>query len=288
MIQLPRKNPKAALRALDAMPKRSLGQNFLSPNVAKRIVQAAKIEPDDIILEIGPGLGVLTKELAQKAKKVIAVEKDDKLCQALEENLKDYKNVEIIHEDILKFPISLPVRQAGNFQFPIKERYNIIANLPYYIATAIIRKFLEAENPPQKMVLTIQKEVAKRICVKPPQMNILAASVQFYAEPKILFYISKELFWPKPKVDGAVIEIKPLIYTDEKRIDADLFFKVVKAGFSQPRKQLANNLAKGLKLNKEEVSAWLLKNSINPTTLAETLTINNWIELVSTIDNHRP
>ena len=133
------------------------------------------------------------------------------------------------------------------------------------------------------MALIIQKEVAQRICSKPPKMNLLAVSVQFYARAKIISYISKKSFWPSPKVDSAILQIVPRINADSKRISADLFFKIVRAGFSQPRKQLANNLAKELKLNKAEIRSWLLNNNIQPKQRAGTLNIRNWINLVKTL-----
>jgi len=250
-------------------PSKMLGQNFLIDKVVlAQIIKTAELKPDDIILEIGPGSGVLTQELAKRAGKVIAVEKDQKMCQILKETLKNYKNVEIIWGDILKI----------NFQ--LQKEYKTVANLPYYITSPVIRKFLESENPPKEMVLMVQKEVAQRICASPPKMNLLAVSVQFYAKPEIIVYVSKKSFWPQPKVDSAIIKIKPRIVADNKRIDTDLFFRIVKAGFSQPRKQLANNLSNGLKLNKERVKLLLLKNNIQPSQRAQNLSLCDWLKLV--------
>ena len=248
-------------------PLKRLGQNFLiDKNVVKKVIKAAELHSKDIVLEIGPGIGALTKEIAKKAGKVTAVEKDPRMVETLRENLKGFKDIEIINKDILKY----------NFQF--SKKYKIVANLPFYITAPVIRKFLESKYPPEEMVLIVQKEVAQRICSKPPKMNILAVSVQFYAKPKIISYISKKSFWPCPKVDSAIIKIVPK--KKFKDIDIDLFFKIVKAGFSHPRKQLANNLSKMLKLDKKEISSLLLKNDVQPTQRAETLTINNWIQLI--------
>ena len=248
-------------------PLKRLGQNFLiDKNVVKKVIKAAELHSKDIVLEVGPGIGALTKEIAKKAGKVIAVEKDPRMVETLRENLKGFKDIEIINKDILKY----------NFQF--SKKYKIVANLPFYITAPVIRKFLESKYPPEEMVLIVQKEVAQRICSKPPKMNILAVSVQFYAKPKIISYISKKSFWPCPKVDSAIIKIVPK--KKFKDIDIDLFFKIVKAGFSHPRKQLANNLSKMLKLDKKEISSLLLKNDVQPTQRAETLTINNWIQLI--------
>jgi len=298
--------------------RKRLGQNFLvDKRVLGKIIEAANLGKENTVLEIGAGIGTLTLELAKKAKKVIAVEKDPKMCEILHETMKGYENVEIIQGDILKLEIF-------NFQFSIfkqkpnaknqmpktkckiqNTRYKVVANLPYYITSPVIRKFLEAENPPSEMILMVQKEVAQRICARPPRMNLLAVSVQFYAEPKIVSYVSKNSFWPSPKVDSAIIKIAR--NKNQETVNKELFFKIVKAGFSQPRKQILNNLSKGLalrsstaahskpspnglalsspnglKLEKEAVQGWLLKNNIQPTQRAETLSIRDWINLTNT------
>ena len=245
-----------------------MGQNFLADErILGKIINAAEINSGDTILEIGPGTGILTKELAKYAGKVVAVEKDKKIIGLLKENLKDCRNVEIINADILK-------TDTGSL---ISGAYKIVANLPYYITSPIIRKFLEAKIPPQLMVLMVQKEVGQRICANPPRMNLLAVSVQFYGTPEIISYVSKNSFWPAPKVDSAIIKITPA--TGKKSIDADLFFKIVKAGFSQPRKQLAGNLSKILNIDKQKTAAWLLLNNISPNQRAETLAVKDWENL---------
>jgi 16S rRNA (adenine1518-N6/adenine1519-N6)-dimethyltransferase len=251
---------KTLLKKYQIRPSKKFGQNFLiDRGVLQKIISAAELGSEDTILEIGPGLGVLTQELAKKAKRVIAVEKDQKLIPVLTEVLKNFSNIEIIRGDILKI---------FNSQFSISD-YKIVANLPYYIATPVIRKFLESSLQPKLMVLMTQKEVAQRITARPPKMNLLAVSVQFYAEPEIVSFISKKSFWPQPKVDSAVLKItpKPRMVGEKEKT---LFFKIVKAGFSQPRKQIANNLSKKLKLNKGQVILWLQKNNIRPTKRAET------------------
>lgn len=250
-------------------PKKSLGQNFLTDkNIVKRIIKASDLKPNEIVLEIGPGFGILTKELAKTAKKVIAVEKDKKLCEILKQELKEYKNIEIINADILK----------DNYKLPTIN-YKLVANLPFNIASAVIRKFLEQKSKPKQMILMVQKEVAQKITAKPPKMSVLAVSVQVYAQVKTLFYVSKDYFYPKPKVDAAILRIVPWINADLKQIDADKLFRVVRAGFSSPRKQLINNLSKGLNIEKQEITKWLEKNNIDPKRRAETLTINDWKKL---------
>ena len=254
-------------------PSKKLGQNFLTnKGIVKKTVQAANLVPDDIVLEVGPGLGALTKEIAQKAKKVIAVEKDKKLIPLLKEELKDYKNIKIINADILKIR-----RGPSSTDF---ANYKVIASLPFYAASPIIRMFLEnppASRQPQKMVLIVQKEVAQKIVAKPPKMNILAVSVQVYGKPEIVSYISKGSFWPAPKVDSAILKITPF----KKPIEVGplYFFRIVRAGFAHPRKQLINNFSKELKIKKEDVELWLKKNSIDPTRRAQTLFVQDWINL---------
>jgi len=264
-----RKNIKNLLKNDRLKPLKRLGQNFLVDNKAiNKIIKAADINSDDFVLEIGPGPGVLTKELAKKAKKVIAVEKDKNMVKLLKENLA-FKNLEISNNDILKF-------------VPDFKSYKIVANLPFYLTAPVIRYFLEAvREKPWQMTFIVQKEVGKRICASPPKMSILAVSVQAYAKTEIIGYIPGKSFWPAPKVDSAIIMITPcfpsyLYMYPEKR---EAFFKVVKAGFSQPRKQLANNLSHGLKINKAKVKMWLLKNKIQPAQRAETLSLKDWINL---------
>ncbi len=263
-------------------PQKRLGQNFLiDKRVFKKIIEAANLKTKDIVLEIGPGPGNLTKELAKKVKKVIVIEKDPNLIRILSKELKinNIKNVKIIQGDILN---------VLNSKLLTPNFCKVVANLPFYLTAPIIRKFLE--SPPNnsfQMILLIQKEVAQRICAKPPRMNLLAVSVQYYAEPKIISYVFKKSFWPRPNVDSAIIKIIPhnqfqnLLITDScgKKKFTNLLFQIVRAGFSQPRKYLLNNLSNMLKLDKEKTKNWLLKNNIKPNQRAETLSIENWIKL---------
>lgn len=283
------------LKKHDIHPSKRLGQNFLiDKNVLKKIIEAGELKPDDIVLEIGPGLGILTLELAKRAKKVIAVEKDRTLCQLLSNILKSVgiNNVKIINKDVLqisnfpacaeasagrKFLISKQIRNS-NFKIDSKFKiinYKLVANLPYYITSPVIRKFLEADPPasgkPEFMILMVQKEVAQRIVAKPPHMNLLAVSVQFYAVPKIISYVSKTSFWPRPKVDSAIIKITPYVGDRNSHINSEGLFKLVKAGFSSKRKMLKNNL---------KIDESILKKiGLNPKIRAENLTIIDWIKL---------
>jgi len=294
---------KKILEEKGIRPLKQFGQNFLvSDAILKKILETANLKKSDVVLEVGPGIGTLTQELAKKAKKVIAIEKDGKLVEILRENLKDFKNIEIIENDILKL--------NPKFHPLDSKSYKVVADIPYYITSPLIRRFLELKNPPKEMLLMVQKEVAKRICEKPPEMSLLAVSVQFYAKPKIISYVSRNCFWPRPKVDSAILQLTLL---DKRKIDTGLFFKIVKAGFSHPRKQLANNLTKelalsdstssplrpverpalslpnelalrqpnGLKLEKEKVNFWLLKNNISPSQRAENLNLEDWLNLTN-------
>ena len=253
-------------------PLKRLGQNFLiDRGIIKKIIETAELKPNDTILEIGPGIGTLTQELAKKAKKIVAIEKDLRMIEILKETMKNFDNVEIIYGDILKL----------NTRYKIQNtKYKVVANLPFYLTSPTIRQFLEIKEPPKEIVLIIQKEVAQRICAKSGKMSILAVSVQLYAQPKIISYISKKSFWPSPKVDSAIIKITPKsLLQNLQRPGLCKFFKIVKAGFSHPRKQLINNLSKDLKIDKIKIEQWLLENKIQPSQRAETLTVEDWLKL---------
>jgi 16S rRNA (adenine1518-N6/adenine1519-N6)-dimethyltransferase len=275
-------NLKNLLEKYKIKPNKRLGQNFLiDENVLKKIIAAAEISPQETILDIGPGLGALTQELVKKAKKVIAVEKDKKMAGILKQTFKDCANLEIIQGDILKIaPPTAP---------------KIVANIPYYLTSPLIRLFLESKNPPREMILTLQKEVGQRICAKPGQMSLLSVSVQIYSQPKIVGYISKKSFWPMPKVDSAIVKIIPYRQRDcfarqrRARNDRALFFKIVKAGFASPRKQLANNLADKLGIEKEEIKRALIECGFNIQTRAQNLSVEDWERLIKELSLlHKP
>lgn len=297
------KDIKNIITKYNFRPKKRLGQNFLiSENVLKKIIDSAQLKKTDIVLEIGPGTGILTKELAKKVKEVITIEKDKELVVVLKEELAEegIKNVEVVREDILKIQNSKTserseqVKMKENLSLRIQssrlknKNYKIVANLPYYITAPIIKMFLE-EPPsgklPELMVLMVQKEVGERICALPPKMSKIAVFSQFYGKPEIMGIVSKNCFWPRPKVDSAILKITPLINSDGKLINADrnLFSKIVKAGFSHPRKQLINNLSKELDLPREKTENWLAKNNIKSSQRAETLTVKNWLDLTKTL-----
>lgn len=265
---------KNLLQKYNLRPNKLMGQNFLiDENILKKIIETADLNKDDLVLEVGPGLGILTKELSKKAKKVIAIEKDKEMVEALKKELEDYKNIEIICGDILEFHLES------------LKNYKVVANIPYYLTSHLIRVLLESENQPKEITILIQKEVAQRILPcsaglhKQAKMTLLAISVQFYSKPEIISYIPKESFWPEPKIDSAIIKI-----TDIKKpenINIKKFFKLVKAGFSSPRKQLANNLFDKLNIDKEEIKTALTECNLDIQVRAERLTIDDWIKLLS-------
>jgi 16S rRNA (adenine1518-N6/adenine1519-N6)-dimethyltransferase len=263
-MENPREKLKLLLKKQGVKPSKGLGQHFLvDPGAVERMVSAVGARKEDIVVEVGPGPGVLTGELLKYAQKVIAVEKDSSMARILREKYES-PDLEIVNSDILKW-------------IPGLKNYILTGNVPFYLTAPLIRKFLETENRPGEITFIIQKEVAQRICAKPPRMSILAVSVQVYADTKIMSYIKKDSFWPRPKVDSAIIKITP------KNVSSpDNFFLVVKAGFSQPRKQLINNL-NALGIKKSAAVAWLSKNNIRPTQRAETLAVQDWIGLAKTM-----
>lgn len=265
------------------MPTR-LGQNFLKNNeVVKKIVASANLKADDLVLEIGPGKGILTEELAKVTGKVMAVELDGELCKLLRNKLSNNKNVAIIHGDILKTNIQ---DLLGHQMSKLEKNYKVIANIPYYITSPIIRLFLESETPClpagrrlSEMILMVQKEVAERIVALPGQMSILAVSVQYYADAEILFEVGKENFDPVPEVDSCVIKITKHKLQNTNKIQRTDFFKIVRAGFSAKRKTLINNLANSLHLDKNVVEKEIKKVGLSPTVRAQELSMEDWKKL---------
>ncbi len=254
---------KKILAQYNLAPIKEMGQNFLiDKNIQQKIITAGEISKTDTIIEVGAGIGNITLEIAKHAKKVIAIEKDKKLIPILTNTVQGNNNVKIENEDILNFHIQ-------------EKKYKVIANIPYYITSPIIQKFLQDKNPPSSMILTIQKEVAQRICARPPHMSVLSVSVQFFAIPKIVSYISKNSFWPIPNVSSAVLKITNI--NKNKQVDIAKFFKTVRMGFSHPRKQLVKNL------HLQDVAIDKKIEDIDLQRRAETLTIEEWIKLTNLI-----
>jgi 16S rRNA (adenine1518-N6/adenine1519-N6)-dimethyltransferase len=270
-FSLPALNIRALLKEFDIRPSKGLGQNFLRDGHAlEAIVSAADISPQDTVLEIGPGLGNLTRYLALSARSVTAVELDRKLIPALESILSPYKNVRIVQGDILKIDPSTLMEEDG---------YLVVANIPYYITSAVIRHLLEAGQRPKRLVLTVQKEVAERICALEGKMNLLALSVQVYGSPAIAAEIPAAAFYPAPKVDSAVlcVELYPQPLIPVPRLE--VFFQLIKAGFSQKRKTLRNALSGGLRISTDEAEELLASAGIDPKRRAETVNLEEWGEL---------
>ncbi len=261
------------LRQAELKPSRGLGQNFLSDNhILEKIVTLAEVSGDDEVLEIGPGLGSLTRHLALSARKVSAVEIDKKIFALLIDILKEYENINLICGDILE-------QDPG--KLGLQPGYLVVANIPYYITSAVIRHLLEAQVKPARIVLTVQLEVAHRICAQAGDMNLLALSVQVYGKPQVVMRIPSGAFYPPPKVDSAVVRIdlypQPFIPLE----NLELFFALCKAGFGQKRKTLRNSLSHGLRLSTQEVEARLTRAGIDPGRRAETLSLDEWKELVN-------
>ena len=262
-------NVRQILRRHNMWPKKQLGQNFLEDEGAlEKVVAAADVQPADTVLEIGPGLGSLTRHLARAARRVVAVEIDSALLPPLEETLRPFDNVEVILADILRLDLT---KVAG-----LTPGYLVVANIPYYITSAIVRHLVEAPVAPARMVLTVQREVADRMIAEPDDMNLLAVSVQFYTVPRIVTRLAAGSFYPRPEVDSAVIrlDVRPAPAVAVPSVDG--FFRVVKAGFSQKRKQLRNSLAGGLQLEPPQADALLAAAQLDPQRRAETLTLAEW------------
>ncbi len=270
------------LRHFDLQVRKGLGQHFLiDEEVLKLITSAAELTPTDVIMEIGPGLGVLTRELARQAGWVVAIELDSKLAAILTQTLASFDNVTIINRDILQVePSALLQEQKAKLPPTIDSPFNykVVANLPYYITSPVLRHFLEASVKPQIMVVMVQKEVAEAIAAKPGQMSLLSISVQFYGEPRIVSYVPAQCFYPAPEVDSAILKIK-LYPQPAVSVDGRSFFELVRAGFTASRKQIVNSLAQGLGLPKAEILSVLEKANIAPQRRAETLTLDEWATL---------
>ena len=272
-LEQPTREIKEVLREQRVRPKKSLGQRFLIDEaVVDHVIKAAELCQDDIVVEIGPGLGVLTRELAQRVQKVLAVEVDRKLAATLRQDMAQYSNVSVVRADILE-------TNPSTLILPSIPAYKVVADIPYYITSPILRHFLEASLKPELMVLMVQREVAEAIVAQPGKMSLLAISVQYYAEAEIIANVPAESFYPIPKVDSAVLRVRVRSQPALKVDDTDQFFAVVKSGFNTPRKQLRNSLAKGLGISTAEAGSLLEKASIMPTRRAETLSLQEWDRL---------
>jgi 16S rRNA (adenine1518-N6/adenine1519-N6)-dimethyltransferase len=249
-----------------------LGQNFLvSEPIYDRILEAADLKPDDVVIEVGPGTGFLTERLLEKVKKVVAVEYDAGMVRLLKERFKGFPNLEIVHSDILKFWI----RNSG----VQPRKYKVVANIPYYITSPLIKLFLQSDCPPRLLVLMTQKEVAEKVCGFTGK-GVITLETQLFGKPMIVGTVPAGAFYPPPKVDSAIlrIDVFPKPQVPEKQVQD--FIRLIKFGFNQKRKKLANSLESGLHLEVAEVRAMLEKAKIDPNLRAENLEIEDWMRLV--------
>jgi len=268
-------SPKALLDSYLILPKKSLGQNFMhDPRALEKIVTAAAPQPYETVVEVGAGTGALTELLARAAKQVFSIEVDQRLRPILEERFDDIANVYLIFGDILKTDIATLVGA---------EAYIVAANAPYYISSAILWHFLESRNPPRRIVLTMQYEVAERIIGAPGAMTLLSVAVQYYGVPRIVSKFSPAVFWPRPNIDSAIVRIDTHEAPAVEAPSSRLFFRVVKAGFSMKRKQLKNALAGGLRIKASAARDLVAAADIDPQRRAETLSLSEWARLTRAV-----
>lgn len=277
---------KSFLSRYGFKPNHLLGQNFLLNHlILEKIVDAAEIKPGDEVMEIGSGIGNLTKLISEKAEFVLAVEMDERYFPILKDELGDHlqshtktpkskSNVNLVFADVMRF----------NFQELLKPGYKVVANIPYYITGKIVEMLLAAQKKPSKIVLLMQKEVAERIIAPVGELSILAISVQLFAEPKLIDIVPKEDFYPAPKVDSAILVLdileKPKYDVDQKK-----FFKIVKAAFAGKRKQIHNTLKNNLKLSAEQISLILEKGKIDQKARPQELSLEQWYYLYQSLEN---
>lgn len=257
---------------LGIRPNKGLGQNFLfERGIVQRMVRTAKIGKDDLVVEVGPGLGILTDELLIRAGEVTAIELDRTLAAHVRSQFGSRAGFKLVEADALRVDLDNVV--------PPDRAYKVAANLPYGIAAAVIRRLLEARHPPTQLTVMLQREVAERLAATPPDMTILGVATQFYAEPRIAFLVPPTVFIPPPKVESAIAVLDVRSEPPLPAADHPLFFRIVNAGFRQKRKQIANSIAAQLDLPKAEVSAWLGTAGIDPMRRAQTLSVADWVRL---------
>ncbi len=270
---------KDLLRQSGLKAKKRLGQHFLADEGAlKCILSAAELSQQDTIIEVGPGLGMLTERLAEMAGEVIAVELDSKLASTLAKRLAPFPNLRVIHADILKVP---PPPQLLEDYLTLPElsrsyEYKVVANLPYYITSPIIHHFLEAPLKPSLMVIMVQREVGEAITSKPSKMSLLSLSVQFYSKATLIARVPAKSFYPPPKVDSVILRLDTHLAPPVEVSDTDSFFDIIKCGFGSRRKQLRNSLAQALGIPPSQVVSLLEKAGLEPKRRAETLSLEEW------------
>lgn len=261
----------------EIIPKKSLGQHWLhDTSILDGICDSANVEAGDTVLEIGPGLGTLTKQLLERGANVVAVEFDHELAEQLKKRLvgSPTDNLTVVEQDILKFDLT-----------KLPKNYKVVANIPYYLTSNLVRLLCESKNPWSTAVLLMQKEVAERAVAKPGSMSILSVSVQFYCEASLGVSVPAHLFTPPPKVDSQVLVLRLRNEPLFSAVDPKAYFRIVKAGFSQKRKTLLNSLSGGLAMPKETIADALQQAEIKPTARAQELSINQWYTLLQTLND---
>jgi 16S rRNA (adenine1518-N6/adenine1519-N6)-dimethyltransferase len=276
---------RSALRTLGVKPTRAMGQNFLiDAGALATIVNAGDVDATTTVVEVGPGLGVLTWELIQRAHRVISVELDARLAERLRTVLAETPNLTVVHQDILQTDVA---QVTGHVP------YRVVANLPYAITSPVLRHFLEAAHPPTQMVVLVQREVAQRICAQAGDLSVLAHAIQIRAVPELVAIVPPQAFLPAPEVHSAVLKLtmraEPLV----PLVDEPWVMRIIKAGFLHARKQLGNSLAHGLMahgipLQRSDVQELLTTLAIDPMRRAETLTIAEWQRIATALLAHRP
>ncbi len=252
--------------------KKSLGQHWLSdPATLEEICDAAELQAGDTVLEIGPGAGTLTKYLVEQAQQVVAVEFDHTLAQALPDRVQA-SNLTVVEQDILGFDLTT-----------LPADYKVVANIPYYLTSKLLRTLSESSNPPKTIILLVQKEVAERVAAKPGQMSLLSVSVQVYYEAQLSIVVPAALFTPPPKVDSQVLVLTRRLAPLFSDIDTKHFFRVVKAGFAARRKTLLNSLAGGLRLDKPTIEQALADAQLKPTMRPQELSLEQWYNLAQVL-----
>lgn len=265
----PSSEVKKSLHQSGLKARKGLGQHFLTDrSVVENIVSAAELTPHDFVVEIGPGLGILTSALTQKAGQVVAIELDTRLASQLRHNLSSLPNITIINADILKTGLSEIL--GGS------KSYKVVANIPYYITSPILHYFIKATIKPSLMVVMMQKEVGDTIVAQSGAMSVLAVTMQVYSKPRIISYVPAQSFYPPPKVDSAIVCFNMLAQPAVKVADIESFLAFVRCGFRAPRKQLRNSLAQGLNTRPDEIIPLLAESHIEAQRRPETLTITEW------------
>ncbi len=270
---------KDRLELYGIKPRKALGQHFLiNQGSLQKIVEAAELSSNDLVIEVGAGLGILTTELAKKAGEVLAVEIDEKLAFILKQLFASASNVKIIRANIMEIPPGELLNQNAS-KFTSNREFKVVANIPYYITSPIIRHFLEAQLKPRLMVLMVQKEVGQQIISSPGKTNLLNLSVQLYARPEIVAKIPAGNFYPRPKVDSAILRLEVYEKPRVREEGIQEFFHVARAGFSAPRKQIKNSLAQGLRIKLPEAAEILYKAGISSERRPQTLSFEEWVSL---------